>query len=75
MYQRKDRSKKDHKTAYPTPHSHGVYYKMGPNDIGKKSIPKSERCEDFDELWEKIYYQVLESWEFVPVKDIHEITG
>ena len=67
------RDSKLHKSTYPTAHSHGVYYKMNENDIGKKSIPKKDRCEDFDELWEKVYYQVLETWEFVPVKDINEL--
>lgn len=66
---------KPHKTAYPTPHSHGVYYKMGPNDLSKKSIPKSERCEGFDELWDMIYYQVLETWEWVPVTDLKPFGG
>ncbi len=66
-------STKFHKTDYPTPRSHGIYYKKGPNDIGKKSIPMKDRCEDFDRIWDLIYYQVLESWEWVPVKRIDEL--
>lgn len=75
MYQKKDRSKKEHKTLYPTAHSHGKYIKMGPNDIGKRSIPYKDRCEGFDELWEMIYYQVLETWDWVPVTDLKPFGG
>ena len=66
------RSSKEHKTI-PTPRVQGKYYKKGPNDIGKKSIPRKDRCEDFDKIWDTIYYQVLETWDWVPVKRIDEL--
>lgn len=57
---------------YYSPRVNGEYIKMGPNDIGKKSIPKKDRCEGFDEMWNKVYNEVMLYWNFVPVTDIHE---
>jgi len=68
------RSTKEHKTI-PTPRVNGNYYKKGPNDIGKKSIPKKDRCEGFDDIWDLIYYQVLETWEWKPVTDLRQFGG
>lgn len=59
-------------TPYKQKNGTKVYLGMGPNDIGKKSIPKKDRCEDFDELWMQVYASVLESWDGEPVKDMHE---
>lgn len=59
-----------HRSKYPSPHKKGEYLKMGPNDIGKKSIPPKERCKDFDRLWDLVYYQVLETWDWVPVTNV-----
>jgi len=56
-----------HRSKYPSPRKGGKYLKMGPNDIGKKSIPPKERCKDFDRIWDMVYYQVLETWDWVPV--------
>lgn len=63
-------SKRWQNGIYFSPHSKGKYIKLGPNDLSKKSIPKSERCEGFDELWNAVYNSVMEYWEFVPVDDI-----
>ena len=49
-----------------------VYLHKGPTDIGKSAIPLKDRCEDFDELWNQTFMQVMKYWEFVPVTDIHE---
>lgn len=57
-------------TPYKQKNGTKVYLGMGPNDIGKKSIPKKDRCEDFDELWMQVYADVLANWE--EVTDIHE---
>ena len=38
-------------------------YKKGPNDIGKRAIPVSERCDNFTELWNMIYDEVCAMWE------------
>jgi len=35
-------------------------------DLTKADIPKEERCEGFDELWNKIYRQVIAYWDEVP---------
>lgn len=59
-----------HRSKYPSPHKKGEYLKMGKNDIGKKSIPVKDRCEDFDRLWDLVYYQVLETWDWVPVTNV-----
>ena len=69
------RSLKEHKTSYPTPRIKGEYIKMNDSDLSKRSIPKRERCEGFDELWNMIYYQVLESWDWVPVTDLKPFGG
>ncbi len=56
------------KYYYPT--VNGKYIKLGPNDLSKKSIPKSERCPEFDEIWNRTYNEVMRYWEFVPIDDI-----
>ena len=65
-------SKRWQNGKYFSPRFKGEYLKMGPNDIGKKSIPKKDRCEDFDRIWQLVANQVMEYWDFVPVTDIHE---
>lgn len=40
-------------------------------ELRKSDIPKEDRCDDFDELWNKIYRQVVYNW--YEVKDISEI--
>ena len=57
---------------YYSPHSNGKYLKKGPHDLGKWAIPPKDRCEGFDELWNEIFEQVMETWERVPVKNISE---
>ena len=64
-----------HKTLNPIPRKKGVYLKMHNNDIGKKSIPQKDRCEGFDELWSMIYFQVLETWDWLPVTDLRPFGG
>lgn len=55
---------------YKTINGKREYLAMGPNDIGKTSIPKQDRCEDFDELWMRVFNEVIANWE--EVTDIHE---
>lgn len=49
-----------------------IYLHKGPNDLGKGDIPREERCEGFDEMWNMIYKQVMEYYEEAPSVDIHE---
>lgn len=60
------------KTEYYHPYSKNKYLHKGPNDIGMSSIPKSERCEGFRELWNRVFEQVMETWERVPVNNLSE---
>lgn len=39
------------------------YIPQGPNDIGKRAIPKAERCDNFDELWNMIFDEVCAMWD------------
>lgn len=48
------------------------YIPQGPNDIGKSSIPRNDRCNNFDDLWNATFMEVMKYWDFVPVDDIHE---
>ena len=45
--------------------SNGKYITMGKNDIGKRSIPLKDRCEDFDKLWHDTFIEVMKYWEHV----------
>lgn len=45
------------------PMSNGKYITMGKNDIGKRSIPLKDRCEDFDKLWHDTFIEVMKYWE------------
>ena len=51
-----------------------IYIHKGPNDLGKGDIPIEDRCdpEEFNRIWNLVFKQVMQYWEFVPVKDIHE---
>jgi len=40
------------------------YIPQGPNDIGKRAIPKAERCDNFDELWNMIFDEVVSYWDY-----------
>lgn len=40
---------------------------------GKQDIPIEERCEDFDKLWRKIYYQVMKYWDHIEEEEIVDI--
>ena len=54
------------------------YIKQGPNDIGKSSIPRKDRCKDFDELWMQTFEEVMKYWNIVgweEITDIKDITG
>ena len=62
--------KANYYVPYKTVNGKRVYLGMGPNDIGKNSIPKKDRCEGFDELWMMVFNDVIANWE--EVKDIHE---
>lgn len=54
------------KTKYYRPYTiengKRVYMKQGPNDIGMKSIPIKDRCDNFNELWNMIFEEVLSTW-------------
>lgn len=65
-------SKRVQHGIYYAPRVNGEYIKLGPNDLSKKSIPKKDRCEGFDELWNKTYNEVMNYWNFVPITDMHE---
>lgn len=49
-----------------------VYIHKGPNDLGKTDIPMKDRCEGFDDMWNMIFKQVMEYWDWVPVENVHE---
>lgn len=57
------------------PYVKGKYLHQGPHDIGKTAIPIKDRCEGFDELWNKTFEEVMKYWEWTEVTDISELTG
>lgn len=61
------------------PHYYKDYFRknkdksLTSNELYKSSIPLDERCEDFDELWNTIYRDVLKYWNFVPINSVDEL--
>lgn len=60
------------KDKYYRPYRNGKYIHREKGDIGKSSIPKKDRCEGFDNLWNTTFMEVMKYWDVVPVTDIHE---
>lgn len=50
---------------YKRPVIKGKYIIPGQNDIGKEYILVEERCDNFNELWDYIFKQVVAEWEDV----------
>lgn len=48
---------------------------MGRNksEPNKSSIPKKDRCDNFDEIWRKTYYEVLKYWDHIEEEEITDI--
>jgi len=45
---------------------------------GKQDIPMEDRCEDFEKIWRRTYYEVLKYWNVVeekPITDISQLDG
>ena len=49
-----------------------IYLHKGPNDLGRSDIPKEDRADDFDRIWNCVFKQVMEYWEEAPEIDEHE---
>lgn len=44
----------------------------------KSDIPVEDRCEDFEKIWRRTYYEVLKYWNVVeekPITDISQLDG
>lgn len=50
---------------YKRPVIKGKYIIPNNNDSGKEVIAYEERCEDFNELWDYIFKQVVKDWDSV----------
>lgn len=51
---------------------------MGLNkEPGKQDIPIEDRCEDFDKIWRRTYYEVLKYWDHIEeeITDINQLDG
>lgn len=46
---------------------------MASNELNKSSIPYKDRCEDFDKIWRKTYYDVMKYWDKVEEEEITDI--
>ena len=44
------------------------------HELGKQDIPLEDRCEDFNKIWRKTYYEVMKYWNVVEEKEITDIS-
>lgn len=43
----------------------------------KSDIPVEDRCEDFEKIWRRTYYEVLKYWDHIEeeITDINQLDG